>query len=160
MLSIFFLSLGAMTVPAGDAVCPVAISTTTSGQQNFYIPEVSTVAQQSGVSSVTNIVSQEMVSSMLSPEMNKLNISNASSITAEQSDQHSQQTSAGLQHVVGNKGSCHSKNPCDEKNHSGVAQGEEKRACVNNATARHQEVRGAPVSDHEVINLIKSLQFC
>ena len=133
-VSIPLLSQGAMTVPVGDAICPVAVSTITLGQQKSHIiPDVSTDARQSGVPSVTNMASQEVVSSMLMPQMDKLKISNASSKTAEQSDQHFQQTPAGLQHVA---------------------------ACMNNATVRHQEVQKAPESDHEVINLIKCLQFC
>ena len=160
-VSIFLLSQGAMTVPVGDAICPVAVSTITSGQQKSHIPDVSADARQSGVPSVTNMASQEVVSSMLTPQMDKLKISNASSKTAEQSEQHFQQTPAGLQHVVGIRGSCHhSKQSPDEKNHSGVAQAAEIKACMNNATVRHQEVRKAPVSDLEVMNLFKCLQFC
>ena len=154
-VSIFSLSQGTMAVPVGDAICPGAISTITSGQQKFHSPDVRADARKSGVPSVTNMVSQEKVSSMLTPQMDKLKISNASSTTAEQSDQHFQQTPAGLQHVDGIRGSCHrSKQSPDEKNHSGVAQAAEKRACMNNTTVRHQEARKAPVSDHEVINLI------
>ena len=151
-VSIFSLSQGTMAVPVGDAICPGAISTITSGQQKFHSPDVSADAWKSGVPSVTNMVLQEKVSSMLTPQMDKLKISCASSTTAEQSDQHFQQTTAGLQH--------HSKQSPDKKNHSDVAQDAEKR-CMNNATVRHQEVRKAPVSDHEVINLIFiGLQFC
>lgn len=139
-----------MTVPEGDAICPVAVSTITSGQEKSHIPDVSADARQSGVPSVTNMASQEIVSSMITSQMDKLKISNASSKTAEQTDQHFQQTPAGLQHVVGIRGSCHrSKQSPDEKNHSGVAQGAEKRAGMNNATVRHQQVQKAPVSDHE-----------
>ena len=82
-------SLGAIMVPAGEAVCPGAIPraiiSTTSDQQSlgkavFHIAGATSDTRQTGLPSAIHRMPQVMVSSMLTPQMTNLKISNASSV--------------------------------------------------------------------------------